>query len=427
MTFIRKFVLQYLNTSAFQIGIQEQRLLWLVKLRFIALFSQLPLTLIGRYYGYLDQSSHLIFAMALILLIAYNSHLYRALTLNEKKSSELFITLQMTGDLLAFTALLSISGSSNNPFYAFFYVMAVLGGIFSSSKTSYIFGAVLVFCILTIQVQPFMTNTSAIHVAFTSSTFPYLLVQLLIPFVTFLIARSFGALLEKTQERLLVLAIQSERLDRLRALGSLSAGFSHEFASPLQNVKMRLNRIFSHKNFSEDDFTECQSSIEDCEKVLRNMNFSQLQVNNENFEKVHIGEITQDCIESWKKDNPSVSVHFESTYGFVRINKLNFAQALLNLLDNAFEASPSNPIINLRIECHSQWIILKVSDQGIGFSQEVIQRFGEPFNTNKTNGTGLGLYSVNLFMTSVGGNLKIVDNLSKGATVEMIFPRLEEA
>jgi two-component system sensor histidine kinase RegB len=417
---------RFLKATVQNLNPAEQKLLWLVRLRFVALFSQLPLTIIGRYYGFLTQASHIVFTIFLIALLAYNANLYRRITYKEIINvSDFYLTLQVTFDLIAFTALLSISGSSNNPFYAFFYVMAILGGIFSGGKSSYIFFFVLLFCVTLIQIQPIFFSPAAFDTVFLPQTFPYLLSQLFIPSVAFFIARSFGELFNEGQKRLIAFTVHSERLDRLRALGSLSAGFSHEFATPLQNAKLRLNRFLSSSTLDKNELHECRVSIQDCEDVLRRMNFSQLNFLEQDFETVTLQDIAEDTISTWKETSPMYKIKLISQPGEVRINKINFVQSFFNLLDNAAEVTKQSDEITIKIVKDDNVMRLIISDKGPGFSNEVLERIGEPFNTTKEKGTGLGLYSTQLFMNSIGGALHIRNEIDQGSSVELTFPKAD--
>lgn len=278
-------------------------------------------------------------------------------------------------------------------------------------------------CVFFVQVQPALFHKEALGVILHPQTFPYLLSQLAIPLVTYLIARSFGSFLNTHQERLLALTLKNERLDRLRALGSLSAGFSHEFASPLQNAKLRLKRIAHTSQLtSADDLSECMESIQDCENVLRKMNLSQLNFSAQDFETVKLKTVTEETLETWKEASPHISINFQAEEGSVRMNKINFAQVLLNLLDNAGEASDFSGEIGITMRKENSFLVLSIKDSGQGFSQDILERLGEPFNTNKVKGTGLGLYSTFLFMSSVGGHLKVNNLPSKGAEVALYFP-----
>lgn len=417
-------LLTYLTKTPSFLDMKSQRFLWLIRLRFIALFSQLPLTIVGRYYGYLDQKSHLVFSICLILLLIYNANLYSKVTKDKAyKVKSSFLSWQVCMDLIIFSFLLNLTGGVNNPFYAFFYVMAVFGGIFTTGRGSSYFHILLMTCVFSIQISPLLSTDFNFDVIFNQQTFPYLVSQLLIPSIVFFIARSFGAFLDKSQENLLNLTIHSERLDRLRAVGALSAGFSHEFASPLHTAQIRLKRLGRLLPADNHDLSVCALALEDCEKVLKQMNSSQLHLSTSDYEVIDLGSVISEITHNWKLDYPEITVELTSADSKIRVPRINFTQSLFNLLDNSAEAMGFKGPIELNIATNSTNTVLTITDQGHGFNPEILQRMGEPFNTNKSNGTGLGLYSAHLFMESVAGRLS-VSNLTQGSKVELLFPRI---
>jgi signal transduction histidine kinase len=111
--------------------------------------------------------------------------------------------------------------------------------------------------------------------------------------------------------------------------------------------------------------------------------------------------------------------------GEVRINKINFVQSFFNLLDNAAEVTKQSDEITIKIVKDDNVMRLIISDKGPGFSNEVLERIGEPFNTTKEKGTGLGLYSTQLFMNSIGGALHIRNEIDQGSSVELTFPKAD--
>jgi len=96
---------------------------------------------------------------------------------------------------------------------------------------------------------------------------------------------------------------------------------------------------------------------------------------------------------------------------------------VLDLLDNAKEASPEQSEIALRLYREDKNVVLEVVDAGHGLSREILSRLGEPFITDKTAGNGLGVYSAMMTAQSLGGDFVLANNSSgKGAVARLSFP-----
>lgn len=419
-----KFLPPFLRIDYFRLSASKQRLAWLVQLRIAAALVQLPLTVVGRYYGYLDQATHIVFMLVLMAVLVYSAHLHRQLREPRTRApASLQLPFQLSLDVLVFTFLLWLSGGEANPLYSGFFVFAVLGGILTAGARTWIFPATLFFCISFIQTAVTFKTPGALSVIFSREALPYISIQLAVPALAYLFARSFGDDYVRGQQRLLALSLRNERMDRLRALGALGAGFSHEFASPLQNAKLRLRRFLGANTPDPEDLSECMQSLDDCTLVLHRMN-TQLSLAERDLEVVDLNSLLRETVNLWSETTPDASVQISGSAGKVRLNRVNFTQALFNLLDNAKEASQDrSPSIAVRLSEAHTGPLLAIEDQGPGFRPEILMRLGEPFTTSKEAGTGLGLYSAILFMTSVGGTLRAFNRAPTGARVELAFPR----
>jgi PAS domain S-box-containing protein len=114
--------------------------------------------------------------------------------------------------------------------------------------------------------------------------------------------------------------------------------------------------------------------------------------------------------------------------------------ALLNLAINARDAMPDGgkltiDIYNARLTDHytaakievepGEYVVVALTDNGIGMAQEVLKRAFEPFFTTKPigKGTGLGLSSIYGFAKQSGGNLTIYSEEGEGTTIKLYIPR----
>ncbi len=86
-------------------------------------------------------------------------------------------------------------------------------------------------------------------------------------------------------------------------------------------------------------------------------------------------------------------------------------QALLNLLRNAMDASPSGGAIRLQLAYAEGGLRLAVADEGPGIPAALSQRVFEPFFTTKPtgHGTGLGLAITHRIVEAHGGRIYVAD------------------
>jgi two-component system sensor histidine kinase RegB len=80
-------------------------------------------------------------------------------------------------------------------------------------------------------------------------------------------------------------------------------------------------------------------------------------------------------------------------------------QSIANLLNNAAEASPDD--IAIVIAWDEQQLRICIDDCGPGISAEVAERIGQPFNSNKGRGRGLGLFLTHATITRIGGSVSL--------------------
>lgn len=123
------------------------------------------------------------------------------------------------------------------------------------------------------------------------------------------------------------------------------------------------------------------------------------------------------------------------------INPAQFQTVLINLVLNARDAMPQGGCVTIRLEeavfdveaaremqlKAGSYIVVSISDTGIGMSAEALHRAFDPFYTTKPAGTGLGLASVQRFAANVGGTARINSKLNRGTTVELFIPRRIES
>ncbi len=103
-------------------------------------------------------------------------------------------------------------------------------------------------------------------------------------------------------------------------------------------------------------------------------------------------------------------------------------QVLLNLATNAIKFTPEGGSVTISVEPNSAGLILRVTDTGIGISQDDIARLAQPFeqvdsqHARQHEGTGLGLALSKSLIELHGGNFAISSTLGQGTTVTFTLP-----
>jgi two-component system sensor histidine kinase FlrB len=96
--------------------------------------------------------------------------------------------------------------------------------------------------------------------------------------------------------------------------------------------------------------------------------------------------------------------------------------ALLNLIENAIQASAGDARLKVHLYTRDNHLRVCVSDSGSGIDDIVLARLGEPFFTTKTTGTGLGLTVVKAVARAHQGELQLRSRLGRGTCAQVILP-----
>ena len=100
--------------------------------------------------------------------------------------------------------------------------------------------------------------------------------------------------------------------------------------------------------------------------------------------------------------------------------------ALLNLLENALQASETGAASQPRVELSAQWsagrVLLRVRDTGNGMTDEAQKRIFEPFFTTRGQGTGLGLAIALGVARAHGGSIEVTSTPGLGSEFVMNLP-----
>lgn len=221
---------------------------------------------------------------------------------------------------------------------------------------------------------------------------------------------------------------EKERVDRLAAMGHMSAGIAHQFRTPLATAMLYSGHLTSRDIATEDkqEFAKKLNTqlqrlgklSEDMLKFVKNKSHEFTQISLQNI--IDAASLEIEALLSHSHSNLIIEGSAE-TFS-IKADRESLVSAFVAVLENAIEYSPANSVVTLSIEIGDQSSIVTITDQGSGISHEVLARLFEPFASGRSNGTGLGLATAKTTINAHGGDITGVNRPSGGAQFRIRLP-----
>ncbi|MCB0462659.1 MAG: HAMP domain-containing sensor histidine kinase [Flavobacteriaceae bacterium] len=224
---------------------------------------------------------------------------------------------------------------------------------------------------------------------------------------------------------------QMERADRLSILGEITAGIAHELNTPLAN-------ILGFAELLKTDLEGNKKALTDLDKIIQNTIFSREVVKKlmffacempQEMQRVNIIPNIKNAINlldaTFRKEQVKYIVKIEDDELWLRADPIQLTQIIFNLLMNAIYFSPKDGLVTIEAQQTKKDVVLKISDQGKGFTPEALEKIFQPFFTTKPtgDGSGLGLSVVHGIVASHKGTITAQNNPNKGAIFTVTLPK----
>ena len=398
------------------------KLVWLVRLRWVAITAQCGAVYPALQFELLEPRLLPHFIGAICTLVFLNLFTWVALRRGARATPGRLL-FQLTCDIAALSAMLALTGGAWNPMVPILFVHTGIGALLLEGQLSLLFFSLLIGCLVLVQafgVVPPGLQGSLIP---RQILFP---AQLVVAGVFWILTAWLSRTLTAMTAHFALLSEQKRGIDRLRAVGALAAGLSHELATPLNTVQLKLSRLARTRDLQDDpDHKTASEALEHCRDVLRHMAGAPLHPDRLHLEVVDLDDVVAQVCSGLQVEDDELDVQI-STHGpaprRALIPPVAFSTALMNLIDNAIEAGGHEVTIMIdKNEGHTE---VAVVDRGRGWPDVVRKHLGEPFVTTKPDGVGLGLYYVHSLAAAVGGELVLEDRAEGGAVARMRFPRV---
>ncbi len=214
---------------------------------------------------------------------------------------------------------------------------------------------------------------------------------------------------------------------------------THEFKSPLAAVKLNLQTLQKRELPKEQREKVLVNAITETDRI-DNLVENALIATRIESKNLDIQRSDLDLSEAVKQavDRLQMSHNLEVMAGteieddiVVLGDQMAIASLLHNLLENALKYSMGIPEIHVTLSTIRKNAVLRISDKGIGISDDeksaIFRKFYRVGNeeTRKSKGTGLGLFIVKHIVDLHGGRIDIYDNIPSGSIFEVTLPLSE--
>lgn len=247
------------------------------------------------------------------------------------------------------------------------------------------------------------------------------------------VALKVGNLLERIeiQQNEISLKRQMEHADRLKILGEITAGIAHELNTPLAS-------ILGFAELLHESLSNNKTASEDLDKIIKNAIFSREVVKKllffscempQEMQEVNLVPQIKNALTlleaSFKKAKVKYLVKIDDEIILLKADTIQLTQIIFNLVINAIYYSPINGLVTIMVSQSKNSIILQITDQGPGLSEEAQEKIFQPFFTTKPigDGSGLGLSVVHGIVISHKGKIKAENNKNGGATFTVQLPK----
>jgi signal transduction histidine kinase len=224
--------------------------------------------------------------------------------------------------------------------------------------------------------------------------------------------------------------LREERLSdaeaQLRRLQSVGAKVAHELKNPLASIKglCQLVARTPESERTQERLTVVASEISRMETILNEyLSFSR-PLEDIKPEAIDLNALARDVLDvlDGRAVGAGVSLALEGAAPRVQGDPRRLKEALINLVSNAIEATPSGGSVTLRVRSTAGGVQLDVRDSGRGITPEDLERLGTSFFTTRANGTGLGVVLAQGVITQHGGSLAYASTVGKGTTATITLP-----
>jgi len=223
----------------------------------------------------------------------------------------------------------------------------------------------------------------------------------------------------------------SQQQEKLAVLGEMAAGIVHEIKNPLTTVKGFMQLIAAQ---TEDDTCReyadlVRAEVDDMNQVVSDF-LTFARPRKPVTKETSLNQLVNSIGAFWTNQLAIEGIDLEITLSeeekLVMLDQRQFRQVLTNMVKNALDAMNSTvkARLSLKVEYdrHNDRMMVTVSDNGVGMTEEELSKLGTPFYSTKDRGTGLGMGICYQIIKEHNGIIWVESKPGEGTTFAISLP-----
>ena len=246
-------------------------------------------------------------------------------------------------------------------------------------------------------------------------------------FLQIMLFTGVGSVIGWLRDREKILEAKRRKSESLAAMGKAVSCIAHDMKTPLiavgglvQQVRRKVTdeKLINKLDYSFEQVRRLEVLIGDMLAFAKPLNLDSQQGMINHL----IEEIVMVCSEKAKRNAVRITTILQKDMPITEYDNQRLHQALVNLVNNAIEASPSGSEVTLRCQCGEDCMTIEISDRGCGIPKDLSGDIYTPFVTTKKEGTGLGLPIVKKIIDAHEGSINVTENNEIGVTFQITLP-----
>ncbi|GAB3670592.1 ATP-binding protein [Salinisphaera aquimarina] len=228
---------------------------------------------------------------------------------------------------------------------------------------------------------------------------------------------------------------QMLRNEQVTALGALAAGAAHELGTPLSTMAIIISELrdqYGHDQELTGELVVLAEQIDLCTDQITQLLGTAGDPRAQDARPIAVADWLGSVIARWRLMRPEIQARsrFDAALDGRQIHPdAAIAQSLINLLNNAADASVANARtgISVAVTCRQERLLIVIEDEGNGIDRQDMARAGRLRFSTKPEGRGLGLVLSHVSLERVGGEVSLAPRIEGGTRTRISLPldRLE--